>query len=162
MRWSDLLNAIAAKLADDLEGYTTAVGAWARVPNIDTAHIQLARQDIEENRERTLRIHIDLFVQPPADVADALATAAKLEDAQQRTEAAVINSLPALGALTVTLKSWENDGGIFLPTWGSRLTLDVLLWHAVIAKPTNLGCYGIQKPEVVNVTFLGERDAILI
>lgn len=160
MQWSELLQAIAAKLAEAMPGYTTAVGAWARVPNTDTAHVQLARQDIEQNRERTLRLHIDLFVQPPADIADALATASKLEAAQQQTEAVLINTLPALGALTVTLKSWENDGGVFLPTWGSRLALEATVWQAVIATPVSMGCYSIQQPATVNVTVMGERDVI--
>ncbi len=160
MQWSDLLQSLAAKLAEAMPGYTTAVGAWARVPNTDTAHVQLARQDIDQNRERTLRLHIDLFVQPPADIADALSTAVKLEAAQQQTEVVLINTLHALGALTVTLKSWENDGGVFYPTWGSRLTVDVTLWYAVIAKPANLGCYGISTPTNINISVWGETDAL--
>ena len=160
MQWSDLLQALAVKLAEALTGYHAEVGAWARVPNTDSVHVQLARQDIEQNRERMNRLHIDLFVQPPVDIADALSTAHKLAAAQAVTEAVVVTQLPALGAINVTLKSWENDGGIFLPTWGSRLTLDVQTYHAVIDKPENLGCYGMTKPTVINLHYEGETDAL--
>lgn len=161
MQWSDLLPAIATALADQLDGYTTAVGAWARLPAVDTVHVQLARMDIVNNRERTLRLHVDLFVQPPVDdITDSIATAAKLEAAQAITETVLVNTLPALGAITVSLKSWESDGGVFYPTWGSRLTLDVTLWYAVIAKTANLGCYNMRKPTAVNVTIFGETDEL--
>lgn len=160
MQWSELLPAIATALAAQLEGYTTAVGAWARLPGVDTVHVQLARMDIVNNRERTLRLHVDLFVQPPADITDSIATAKKLEVAQAITETVLVNTLPALGAITVSLKSWENDGGVFYPTWGSRLTLDVTLWYAVIAKPTNMGCYNMSAPTNINIGVWGETDAL--
>ena len=161
MQWSDLLQSLADKLGESLAGYRAEVGAWARVPNVGAVHVQLARMDIVNNRERTLRLHVDLFVQPPVDdITDSIATAAKLEAAQAITETVLVNTLPALGAITVSLKSWENDGGVFYPTWGSRLTLDVTLWYAVIAKPANLGCYNMRKPTAVNVTIFGETDEL--
>ncbi|OQX16148.1 MAG: hypothetical protein BWK73_04605 [Thiothrix lacustris] len=119
-----MLTAIGDRIAVALPTFVVKVGYWAREPNVSSVYLSLGREDYAP-RERKLTLHIDLFHRAAAGTDDA-SCYRELELYQQQIEDESLDWLQQqTGVIVAEIKSWEQSGGAFVPTYGSRLTLTV-------------------------------------
>jgi hypothetical protein len=126
MRWPELLEHLEAELTLDLPDFLVKAGTWAFAPNVDTVHLQIAKEAPQGMGFTAYTLHIDLFVRVDAGEPH-LVGYRKLDEYQQVIEwrlRKLHRDTP--GVIKHHVVSWESDGGAFVPTYACRLTTQII------------------------------------